>query len=157
MTGPERAELDRLKSQLAELAGKVGRLSGPGVSTGTAGALHVRSTQLGFAAELTGGWDASTGYPWKRLRLDGVTVGNPGVQPAGTGAVAVGGDTGLTGGTRGWLEPSPDGVGYLFTLGTQARGDITFNVWRYACVDGDLVETQYTVTVTGRNLSVAVT
>jgi hypothetical protein len=41
-------------------------MQGEGV-TRTSGAELIRTTQLGFPAELTSGWDSTDGYSWKRL------------------------------------------------------------------------------------------
>jgi hypothetical protein len=128
LTNPERAELARLKSQVADLARQLAAMgrSNPGVSTANSAPV-VRTTQLGFAAELTGAWDAATGYPWKRKRLEGVALTDPDVQPTGTGAVTPDGDTGLTAGAEGWMEPSPDGVGYLFVAGGSGGTSLTLS------------------------------
>jgi hypothetical protein len=80
-----------------------------------AGAGRVKNVQIGFPVELTGTWDATTGYPWKRLMLSGVSVANASpIQMTGTNAVPIDGNTALTSGTKGWLEPDPGAAGYLF-------------------------------------------
>lgn len=126
MDATDRLRLARLEAELAALRKKVAAVGGVGVSTAAGGATHVRTTQLGFAAELTSGWSATTGYSFKRRKLDTtaspITLVNPGVQPTGDRAYEVGGNTGLTAGAPVWLEPSPDGAGYLFTAGTSADG-----------------------------------
>jgi hypothetical protein len=114
VTPAERRELDGLKAQVAALQRGVGNARGLGVNTAF-GATHYRTTQLGFPAELTAAWDDDDGYAWKRLRLVGVDMTDPAVQPAGAGAVTAGGDTSLEAGTPGWMEPSPDATGYVFT------------------------------------------
>lgn len=83
-----------------------------------AGAGRVKPIQIGFPVELTGVWNATTGYPWKRLMLSGVAVANASpLQMTGTNAVPIDGNTALTSGTKGWLEPDPGAVGYLFITG----------------------------------------
>jgi hypothetical protein len=114
VTPAERREFDALKAKLAAVERRVGDARGLGVNT-TFGATHHRTTQLGFAAELTAAWDATDGYAWKRLRLEAVALTDPGVQLTGTGAVTPAGDETLEAGTPGWMEPSPDGTGYVFT------------------------------------------
>lgn len=91
-----------------------------------AGAARVKTVQVGFPVELTGVWDASTGYPWKRLMLEdvGVVDASP-VQMTGTNAVPIDGNTGLTSGTKGWLEPDPGTAGYLFLTGSTSGGGIS--------------------------------
>lgn len=88
----------------------------PGVSTAGGGALSIRTLQLGFAAELTGSYDATTGYPWKRLKLDPPAFVDPDVQLEGVNAFEISGDESLVSGTSVWMEPSPDAVGYIFTV-----------------------------------------
>jgi hypothetical protein len=80
------------------------------------GKTRIRTTQLGFPAELTSVYNATTGYDWKRLQLDLTVPGfnDPTIQPEGQYAFDVTGDTSLTVGTRVWLEPDPDCVGYNF-------------------------------------------
>lgn len=88
-----------------------------GVSTGQGGALNIRTTQLGFPAELTSTYDATTGYSWKRKRLEPPTFVNPGVQLTGNKAFEATSSTSVASGTSVWMEPSPDGVGYVFQSG----------------------------------------
>ncbi len=114
MTPAERGDLARLQSRLTALERRVVSVAGAGVSS-KGGPVQVRTTQLGFPAELTAAWDATNGYAWKRLRLEGVATDEPGVQPAGVQAVTPDGDESLAAGTRGWMEPSPDAQGWYFT------------------------------------------
>lgn len=116
MTPAESRRVAALELQLADLARQLGNARGLGVNTAN-GATHYRTTQLGFPAELTAGWDADNGYAWKRLRLTGLVTGNPGVQPTGIGAVTPDGDETLGAGDRGWMEPSPDAQGFYFIAG----------------------------------------
>ncbi|MBN9522478.1 hypothetical protein J0H58_28815 [bacterium] len=117
LTPAERRDLAALRDRLAALERRVVSGAGAGVSN-RAGPVQVRTTQLGFPAELTAAWDATAGYAWKRLRLTGVTTDDPTIQPAGTGAVTPDGDETLEAGVRGWMEPSPDAQGYYFITGS---------------------------------------
>jgi hypothetical protein len=106
-----------LERKVADLSRRLAAVSGPGVST-LAGSQNIRTTQLGFAAQLTAAWDNAVGYAWKRRRLDTtaspIALSNPGVQPTGNKAYPIDGDKTLAVGTPVWMEPSPDGAGYLF-------------------------------------------
>jgi len=119
MTPAESRRLAALEAEFAALRRAVGNARGLGVNT-TGGAIHYRTTQLGFAAELTAAWDATDGYAWKRLRLEGVSLNDPGIQLTGTGAVTPDGNEELVVGDRGWMEPSPDAQGFLFLSGGSA-------------------------------------
>lgn len=88
-------------------------IRGPQVST-FLGATEVRPFQVGFPAELTSGWSASTGYSWKQLLLSGVTVAAESIPLTGDTAVTPDNDTGLSPGTKGWLEPDPQAGGWYF-------------------------------------------
>jgi hypothetical protein len=116
VTPAESRRIDALEMQLAGLMRQVGNTRGLGVNT-TNGATHYRTTQLGFAAELTAAWDAADGYAWKRLRLEALSLNNPTIQPEGVGAVTPDGNEDLEVGTRGWMEPSPDAQGFVFVAG----------------------------------------
>jgi hypothetical protein len=83
------------------------------------------TTQLGFPAVLTSGWDATTGYSWKRQVLSVVTVGDPTLQEIGSFAATVDNDTSLTAGTHGWMEPAANRVGYIFVPKTASGGSLT--------------------------------
>lgn len=118
MNASDRMRLNRLEAVVARLDRQAPTGRGSfGTSTNAGGALNVRTVQLGFAAELTSSWDDATGYDWKRLFLDTanspISLTDPGVQPTGDQAFST--DQGLASGAQGWMEPSPDGVGYLFT------------------------------------------
>lgn len=81
------------------------------------GVSYAKTPQPGFPAELTGTYNATTGYPAKRLRLR--TTSTPGfvtdtTPETFTNCFTLDGDTSLTSGTKGWAEPSPDGSGYCF-------------------------------------------
>jgi hypothetical protein len=89
---------------------------GPQVSV-FAGAEEVRPFQVGFPAELTGTWNASTGYPWKQLLLSGVAVAAESIPLTGDLAVTPDNDATLASGTVGWLEPDPQAGGWLFLPG----------------------------------------
>jgi hypothetical protein len=78
------------------------------------GAARIVPVQTGFPAELTSSWDTSTGYSWIRLYQLGVAVTDPDNQGAGQYAVTIDGNTTLTAGTRGWMEPDPGAAGWLF-------------------------------------------
>jgi hypothetical protein len=117
-----RRVIDDQGRRLAALERSLAALSGVGVST-KGGAIEVRATQVGFAGVTTGAWSTTTGYPWKRRKLDRTAFVNPAVQPTGTGAVSIDGLTSYPAGTAGWFEPSPDGVGYVFQPG--AGGVVT--------------------------------
>lgn len=105
------AKLERLQSVLNPSSGL-----GPGVET-LAGNLTFKPVQLGFAAELTSSWDATTAYSWKRLELDDdqTALTDPDVQLEGNYAVEITGNEDLTSGTRVWMEPAPTATGYVFT------------------------------------------
>lgn len=127
MTPAESRRVAAIEAELAALKRSLANAKGIGVNT-TNGATNYRTTQLGFAAELTAAWDAADGYAWKRLRLVGVTTGNPAIQLTGTGAVTPGGDESLDAGTRGWMEPSPDAQGYYFIADDDAAPPNAGNV-----------------------------
>lgn len=116
LTPAESARLEaveRLARQLARSA-----VQGPPAST-LWGGQQVRAQQVGFPAQTTAAFDATRGYAWKRRALDLSVPGlaNPGIQDAGLDAFAVSGDKSLAAGTDVWLEPNPEGPGYLLTLG----------------------------------------
>lgn len=115
MTAEEKRILNDLKARVASLERL--KLGGTGVSTRT-DAPTVRTTQLGFAVELTSGYDETTGYDWKRLLLD-TTVpefADPEIQLTGQYAFTPDDNRDLISGDRGWLEPSPDADGWVFLL-----------------------------------------
>lgn len=115
------AALAALRAEVDELRRRLPAPLHPMTST-VGGVTDVRTLQLGFAAETTGVYNATTGYPWKRLRLNTLTPGfeNPAIQQTGTGAFEVAGGTGLASGTRCWLEPSPEASGYVLYCGSSA-------------------------------------
>ena len=117
--------LARLEREIADLrrrltgGGGTGNV-GPGVSNNY-GVQTTRPIQMGFEAELTGPWNATTGYPWKRKSL-ALKPTPPGfvdlaIPMTGANAVASDEDTTLTAGAMGWMEPSPDASGWIFVQG----------------------------------------
>lgn len=97
------------------------KITGPAGSIDTVfGTTRVRTTQLGFPAELTSAYNSTTGYSWKRLYLNLATPGfdNPSIQQQGSYAFEVTGSTGVASGTRVWMEPDPDVRGYVFAAGS---------------------------------------
>lgn len=115
------ARLASLESQINSL--RLQLRGSPGVSTAGGGSLSIRTLQLGFAAELTGSYNSTTGYPWKRLKLEPPAFVDPTVQPEGVDAFEISGDESLVSGTSVWMEPSPDAVGYIFTVSASAASD----------------------------------
>ncbi len=141
LTPVERAALAAARARVARLEARLRTVAGGGVST-RGGSIDVRTTQLGFPAELTAGWDDDRGYAWKRLRLAGVETDNPAIQPAGDHAVTPDDDRSLEVGARGWMEPGPDANGYYFlTAGADepagTRGDCTSCAWLADVFMGD--------------------
>ena len=116
----EQRRIASLEAKIAALERLTRPASGIGQGSSTLfGALNIRSTQLGFAAELTSTFNATTGYDWKRLALDttgSITLTNPAIQLTGNRAYSIDGSTTLASGTKGWLEPSPESSGYLFVV-----------------------------------------
>lgn len=106
-----------LERRVADLAR---RTPTPGLGNPTAstafGAAFGRPYQVGFPAELTGPFDAQTGYPWKRLVLDYAGAEVAAVTPTetGEGAFTPDNDETLVAGQRGWMELDPGAGGYLF-------------------------------------------
>lgn len=93
------------------------------MSTAAGGAMSIRTLQIGFAVEITSEYDDETGYGWKRLELqppaeedNPSALIDPTVQATGDNAWSLDGST-VSVGSRVWLEPSPDGVGYLIING----------------------------------------
>src|SRR5215813_3738842 len=124
--GRRRPGKNDLSAMLPELQAMFPTIGGRNVNE-YAGGFEVHTDQIGFAAELTGPWDAKNGYPWKRLTLDCVAtppavINQIGVQQTGNQAVEVSSDTTLAAGVRVWLEPSPDSSGYLFRKPAGAAG-----------------------------------
>ena len=120
--------VSRLAGELAALRAEVAALrrrqpSGTGVSTAF-GATSVRTMQLGFAAELTSAYDATTGYSWKALELNRATPGfeNPAAQLTGQYAFTADDNQTLASGTRVWLEPDPCATGHVIVSATDAGG-----------------------------------
>lgn len=54
-----------------------------------------------------------SGYCWKRLKLVPPELEDPGIQPEGCQAFPLDGNQALGPGVLGWLEPSPDAVGWI--------------------------------------------
>jgi hypothetical protein len=141
MSPVERSQFRDLLTQVARLEARLRTVAGGGVST-RGGSIDVRTTQLGFPAELTAEWDDDRGYAWKRLRLAGVETDNPAIQPTGDHAVTPDDDRTLEPGARGWMEPGPDANGYYFlTAGADepagTRGDCTSCAWLADVFMGD--------------------
>jgi hypothetical protein len=162
-----------LEQQLAALARQMGNARGLGVNTAF-GATHYRTTQLGFAAELTTDYDTATGYGWKRKRLvpgQSEPFTNPGIQLVGDKAFSFVGDRNLVAGTDGWMEPSPDASGYIFVHRYSQSGSgaddgggggctletVSFDVVTSVSCDvyGGLSVTTRRISITGCNLSVS--
>ena len=120
----EQRRIASLEAKIAALERLTRPASGIGQGSSTLfGSLNIRSTQLGFAAELTSTFNSTTGYNWKRLALDttgSITLTNPAIQLTGNRAYSIDGSTTLASGTKGWLEPSPESSGYLFTTASSA-------------------------------------
>ena len=120
----EQWRIASLEAKIAALERLTRPTSGIGQGSSTLfGSLNIRSTQLGFAAELTSTFNTTTGYNWKRLALDttgSITLTNPAIQLTGNRAYSIDGSTTLASGTKGWLEPSPESSGYLFTTASSA-------------------------------------
>jgi len=121
----------RLEQEIADLRRRLTGGGGTGnVGQGVQnlyGQQVIRPVQVGFEAELTGPWNPATGYPWKRLRLNTAAAppafASPDIQPTGQFAIAANDDQTLGAGQRGWMEPAPDGTGYIFVAGvTGASG-----------------------------------
>ncbi|MDB5312654.1 MAG: hypothetical protein JWO38_6856 [Gemmataceae bacterium] len=76
----------------------------------------VRAGVRGFEAVLTSFYDAKQGYSWKREKLDTTVPGYVDAVPglSGKQAFSYVGETDLLPGTLGWMEPSPDGPGWIF-------------------------------------------
>jgi hypothetical protein len=180
LTPAERREIAALRAQVNSLSAQVRSLAGIGVSN-RSGPVQIRTTQLGFPAELTSDYDAGgsgsggvgTGYSWKRKRLvPGLAEPfvNPGVQLAGSNAYSFVGDQNLVAGTDGWMEPSPDGSGFVFVhrnshsgSGTDDGGGsctletVSFDVVTSSTCDasGGLRAVITRITLTGCNLSIS--
>lgn len=77
--------------------------------------------EIRFPVELTGPYNASTGYPWKRLTLDTATQSYISAVPAktGTGLFEVGGNATLDAPTRALAYSNPDGDGWEFQAPTE--------------------------------------
>ena len=91
--------------------------SGAGSST-YGGATTTRPLQVGFPAKITSTYSAATGYNWSmRLLTPGTaTTVDPTATVSGNGAVEVSGRTDIASGTKVWMEPDPNGRGFLFTV-----------------------------------------
>ena len=91
--------------------------SGAGSST-YGGATTTRPLQVGFPAKITSTYSAATGYNWSmRLLTPGTaTTVDPTSTVSGNGAVEVSGRTDIASGTKVWMEPDPNGRGFLFTV-----------------------------------------
>ncbi len=110
----ERAQLDDLRRRVADLERM--RMSGIGISN-TNGSSGWVAPQVGFPAIITSTFSQDTGYDWERLILNG-GVTPPVVEAyegplTGQNAVAIDNDETLTVDTRCWLEPDPNGAGFL--------------------------------------------
>lgn len=115
--------------QIADLQRRLAALErlapiGSGVST-MFGRPAVRIMQPGFPAELTSTWDATTGYSWQRLTLDGVALDPNDAPITGDYAVTPDGDETLASGTRGWMEPDQDAGGWLFVTPPPGSSSLT--------------------------------
>ena len=177
----EQRRIASLEAKIAALERLTRPASGIGQGSSTLfGSLNIRSTQLGFAAELTSTFNATTGYNWKRLALDTtleISLTNPAIQPEGTRAYEVTGNETLGIGDRVWLEPSPEAQGYLFaycctgngirsgsTDSATGSGDTppipSYSFWVVTDVacnpDGSLSYTRKLVTISGRGIIVTV-
>ncbi len=130
----ERSLIDALVRRVAAL--ERSPVQGQGVST-LYGGTQVRTVQLGFPAELTSTWDSSTGYDWKRLVLSGVAMADPNLPVAGDHAATPGDDETLPSGTRGWMEPAPDGSPAWVFVPEGVGGLTTMTVVTDACLSGD--------------------
>ena len=117
---------------MADLEAKIVRLErklspssaiGQGVST-QYGAVSIRPTQTGSAAELTASWDDTIGYSWKLLAPANAApvMISPVIQRAGSYAMSFVGDTSLRAGTKGWLDIDPQAKWHVFTHATQDDG-----------------------------------
>lgn len=120
--------VSRLAGELAALRAAVAALrreqpDGTGVSTAF-GATSFRTTQTGFAAELTSGYNSTLGYSWKRLDLDVTVPGfiDPDTQLEGDKAFTIDDDQTLTAGTLGWLDISDTAGGWVFTVANSGGG-----------------------------------
>ena len=117
----------------------------------------------GFWAEITGSSGTPVAYSWKRKVMTAPGTWADATEPAP-----------LTGSSNAYRAPSnvdppviPNGQVVELRPSLTSDGDYeihavggiqtqTFNIWRYSCSSGSLVETEYTVTVKGRDLSVSV-
>lgn len=181
MTPNDDARVRAIESKLAALERMLKPTGGLGQGVSTSyGSLNIRTTQLGFPAELTSTFNATTGYSWKRLALDttlAISLTNPAIQPEGTRAYEVTGNETLGIGDRVWLEPSPEAQGYLFAYcctGNGIRSGATdsgsgsgdtppipsYSFWVVTDVacnpDGSLSYTRKLVTISGRGIIVTV-
>lgn len=97
--------------------------SGAGSST-YGGATTTRPLQVGFPAKITSTYSAATGYNWSmRLLTPGTaTTVDPTSTVSGNGAVEVSGRTDIASGTKVWMEPDPNGRGFLFTVSDTGGG-----------------------------------
>lgn len=116
-----RRQIAELQQQIAALKLKTAP-SGTGLGTNVGTQYQQNQTwvrQVGFPAELTSTFDATTGYSWKALSrsLSAPELTDPAPQTTGDNAIEVMGDETLEVGTVVWLEPDPMGVGYEFTMG----------------------------------------
>jgi hypothetical protein len=112
----DRAMMEDLKRRIADLERM--KMSGIGISN-TGGASGWVAPQVGFPAIITSTFSQDTGYDWERLVLNnGVT---PPVVEAydgpltGQNAVALDNDETIPVDSRVWLEPDPNGAGWLLT------------------------------------------
>lgn len=121
MASPIESRIASLEQRLQALHSQL--RGSPGVSTAGGGSLSIRTLQIGFPAKLTSRYNTSTGYSWKRTKLEPPTFANPTIQLTGDNAFEVTGDKSLKVGTSVWMEPSPDAVGYVFTVSGNASGD----------------------------------
>lgn len=116
-----RREIAELRRELVLLKQRTAP-TGTGLGTNVGTQYQQNQTwnrQVGFPAELTSTYDATTGYSWKALArsLSAAELTDPSPQAIGNNAVEVTGDETLESGAVVWMEPDPMGVGYEFTVG----------------------------------------
>jgi hypothetical protein len=123
MSYADRQRLADMERQLAAIRNQLTPSLGMGLGVSTnQGGLNYRTTQLGFAAELTSTYDeggSDTGYAWKLLALQTTaTAGlvDPSIQLTGDKAFEINGDESLAPETRVWMEPDQNAGGYVFQV-----------------------------------------
>lgn len=98
-----------------------------------------------FPAEITAGYEVTSGYPWKRIQLqDGGTFTDHDPVQTGEDAYTPDENTSLQAGTRGWLFFNPDA---LLNAGTGTGTAEQRDTWifipvyrtRTTCEDGELI------------------